>query len=231
MFRNSIKTAGIIWQNRRARAHVVAALVTVFVLILLMMPVFAKVHAPGPMNIGHEKTKCVSCHIESPGTFRQKVQANIKFLLGQRKSSVSLVHQPVSNAQCLRCHDRPKDAHPVFRFLEPRYIKARRSIQPQNCNSCHHEHSGSRVTVAMDICSYCHLDLNLRKDALSVTHQELIELEQWRTCLGCHDYHGNHRITLINAVSEKWSEATLRNYFEGGKSPYGSVIYTAKNDD
>ena len=107
--------------------------------------------------------------------------------------AVDFGHQPVTNATCLECHDRPNDRHPVFRFFEPRFAEAREQIQPQYCLSCHLEHSGKRVTTfEITSCVHCHKDITLNHDPTTISHEDLIEAGQWESCLGCHDFHGNH---------------------------------------
>ncbi|PKM37694.1 MAG: hypothetical protein CVV06_04420 [Gammaproteobacteria bacterium HGW-Gammaproteobacteria-10] len=130
--------------------------------------------------------------LSSTGSPCQQIQANIRFVLGRRETTAAFIHSAVGNEQCLRCHERPNDRHPVYRFLEPRFAKAREKISPQSCVSCHNEHRGRRVTFGrIDYCRYCHEKTELRKAPLDISHADLITLKQWDTCLGCHDFHGN----------------------------------------
>jgi hypothetical protein len=83
---------------------------------------------PGPSNVGHENVKCKYCHDSAPGTFRQQIQANIQYLLGNRPEIADFGRKNVSNESCTGCHQRPDDRHPVYRFFEPRFKKAREQL-------------------------------------------------------------------------------------------------------
>ena len=132
-------------------------------------------------------------------------------------------HQVVTNENCLACHERPNDRHPVYRFLEPRFLKAREALSPQFCVSCHAEHKGQRVTrTEIDYCVNCHKKTRLRKDPLDVSHERLIALKRWESCLGCHDFHGNHMMKTAKTVEAIIPAEKIRAYFQGGASPYGT---------
>ena len=75
-------------------------------LILLWTPEQEHLHASGPANTGHEKLSCNDCHLAAPGSFRQQVQANIRHWLGLRSKPADFQFQPVTNTECLACHDR-----------------------------------------------------------------------------------------------------------------------------
>ena len=130
------------------RAYATGIAIGLVSLCLLLLPENDRFHVRGPMNTGHEKIKCGSCHKEAPGTLRQQIQANLHFIFAQRNHPADFGHRPVGNENCLFCHERPNDRHPVYRFLEPRFQKTRESLKPQYCISCHAEHHGQRVTLA-----------------------------------------------------------------------------------
>ena len=48
----------------------------------LLLPGVEHFTAPGKMNTGHERLACDSCHRPAPGTVRQQLQANARYLLG-----------------------------------------------------------------------------------------------------------------------------------------------------
>lgn len=201
------------------------------VLIIFMAPASSGLHSPGPMNKGHEKIECDQCHEASTGNMRQQLQANVQYLIGQRATPVAVGNKEVNNRHCLDCHDRPEDRHPVFRFLEPRYKKARKELKPQYCNSCHREHSGMRVTAGMEFCRVCHGRLNLKKDPIDLPHAKLIKDKDWRSCLGCHDFHGNHRMNTSTTILKVIEDERVLEYFSGGESPYSDEkFYKAKKN-
>ena len=206
---------------RQRIAYSLAAITASAIVVFLLLPQSSHYHAQGPMNIGHENLNCSSCHDESTGTLRQRLQYNVRYLLGINKQPVPLGYAKVTNKVCLDCHTRPNDRHPVFRFNEPKYIKARQKIAPQFCNSCHLEHQHKRVTAKQDYCKQCHEDLKLTDDPLDIPHARLVKQDKWTSCLGCHDFHGNHKMKLKNRFSERLSPATIKNYFESSDSPYG----------
>lgn len=176
------------------------------------------------MNTGHESLACDSCHRPADGTIRQQLQANVKYWLGMRKTEADFGNKDVGNADCLQCHERPFDRHPVFRFNEPRFREARQAIAPQNCVSCHREHSDVRVTARSGYCVECHSDLELKNDPIDVSHVDLARQQRWQTCLGCHDFHGNHVMDTPKRLSDAHSLAELDRYFAGGKSPYPNEL-------
>ena len=194
--------------------------------MVLVMPGEERFHVKGAMNVGHEQLSCSSCHQSARGTIRQQIQANAKFLLGVRESPVDFGYRKVTNTMCLECHDRPNDRHPVFRFFELRFAEARKMIQPQNCISCHLEHSGKRVTISeITYCVHCHKKTVLKNDPITISHEELILGEKWESCLGCHDFHGNHEQNTKIVVEEALTSEQIREYFSGGSSPYSDTKY------
>ncbi len=190
-------------------------------LMLLSVSWGEKFLMPGPKNVGHQSLKCEYCHIKAPGTFRQQIQANVRYLFVLRSQPVDFGHKKVSNETCLRCHQRPNDRHPVYRFYEPRYKAVREQFQPQLCTSCHQEHFGSRITkTEFDFCKSCHEKLVLKKDPLSLSHENLIAAERWKSCLGCHDFHGNHKMKTATEFSKIIQPERILQYFQGSPSPY-----------
>ena len=224
--------------RRRQNMGLVSGLIAGLVLVLwLSLSINARLHAPGVMNIGHEKLECEDCHQLTPGTLRQKLQANVRYLLGERNNSVPIGHKPVANKDCLECHVRPNERHPVFRFFEPRFKKARAEIGAQYCVSCHREHRGIRVAVDFRFCAVCHQRLNLKNDPLVasreplvskqniVSHRELVKTKQWQTCLGCHDFHGNHRMKTADSMDRMINAEQINAYLRGDKSPYSETKF------
>jgi hypothetical protein len=194
----------------------------------LNAPGQAHLNAPGPMNTGHADLACTSCHQPAPGTVRQQLQAFARDWLVGVDPRADLGFRAVGNAECQRCHDRPDDRHPVYRFLEPRFADARAALHPELCVSCHQEHAGSRVTVADGTyCRHCHADLVVEHDPLDVSHRSLIEQKRWDTCLGCHDFHGNHDMKPPERLDAAIPAAAVQTYLRGGLSPYPPPIVRA----
>lgn len=219
-------------RKRQHRAFAIGGSVGLISLMLLFLPGYEQFHVRGPMNAGHEKVQCASCHQEAPGTLRQQIQANLQFILARRGRPADFGHKAVGNENCLHCHERPNDRHPVYRFLEPRFVKAREHISPERCVSCHAEHNGRRVTLEeIGYCSNCHKKTKLRKDPLDVPHDKLIVLKRWDSCLGCHDFHGNHIRQTPTKVEQIMPPEKIVAYFNGGASPYGKQRhYKAKKE-
>lgn len=177
----------------------------------------------GPMNTGHEELACGQCHERAPGTLRQQLQANARHLLGWRESGADFGFRDVGNGVCLDCHERPNDRHPVFRFVEPRFAEARLAIGSHLCLSCHLEHSGRRVTAERTYCRHCHEELSLKNDPISEPHAALVAEGRWETCLGCHDFHGNHLYDVEHELEAAIPESRVAAYFAGGASPYSAT--------
>jgi len=208
--------------RRRAIGFLVGITLSVVALTILLVPQNSWMISAGTMNSGHEKLVCEKCHRAAQGTIRQQLQANVQYLLANRDKSVYIKRLPVSNDDCLVCHRRPKDNHPVFRFFEPRFKEARQKIQPQYCNSCHKEHSGKRVTMDPTSCVVCHEKLTLKKDSVDVSHKTIIKHKRWDTCMGCHDFHGNHKMKLKTKILQMLPQKRIVAYFDGKSSPYST---------
>ncbi len=215
------------WRRRIGRWTGILA--GVAVTAWLHAPGQAHLIAPGPMNTGHGSIACEGCHEPAPGTARQQLQAVARDWLAGSSTHVDLGFKAVDNEKCERCHDRPADRHPVFRFLEPRFADAREALHPERCSSCHREHAGTRVTVADGTyCRQCHSDVALDTDPLDVPHRALVLAQRWESCLGCHDYHGNHGMTPPVRLEAAIPRDVIDTYLRGGPSPYPAPIVRAR---
>lgn len=192
----------------------------------MALPLVRSWSVPGPPNTGHAAVACEECHDPAPGSLRQQLQANVRYWLGLRQAGVPFRTQPVDNDDCLDCHANPGDLHPVYRFEEPRFAAARTALSAQRCSGCHGSHRGLRVAIEIQDCRHCHGELALREDPLDVSHASLVDAGRWETCLGCHDFHGNHDFEPPEKVAQAIDPATLEAYLEGGPSPYGPRILT-----
>jgi hypothetical protein len=206
-------------------SYAIGALLALSALAVLVLPQFERLYAKGPPNTGHETLACADCHTTAPGTARQQLQAKLQYWLGNRTTDASFGHATVGNAQCTACHLRDADSHPVHRFLEPRFAEARAALGAHLCVSCHREHNGVRVTMIPTACSNCHQDLDIRNEPIiDVSHRELVKQHAWSSCLGCHDFHGNHRRVAQKEFKEAYSESTTMEYLAGG--PSGPTVAT-----
>jgi hypothetical protein len=195
---------------------------------VLCAPGCEHLHAAGPMNVGHAVVVCDSCHVEAPGTVRQQLQAVARDWTGLHDGTVDVGFQRVSSRECVACHERPEDRHPGYRFLEPRFDAVRAELHPERCASCHRDHEGVRVTTAeTTYCRHCHGELVVDKDPLDVPHAQLVAERRWETCLGCHDFHGNHAIKPPRRLVDAIPVERIRGYFAGGPSPYGPPVVRA----
>ncbi|MDO6731119.1 hypothetical protein Q4577_13880 [Marinovum sp. 2_MG-2023] len=177
--------------------------------------------AHGPIQSGHAEVSCRGCHVESPGTTRQQIQAKLAYVMGRREEPADFGRSEVTSDQCLDCHQRPNERHPIYRFREPRFIEALQQVEADSCLGCHTEHAAARVSSDTRICSACHSDLKLANDPVNVPHITLIKNEKWGTCLGCHDFHGNHSYEPPTHVRDLIPEPEIRAFFGQGPSPYG----------
>jgi hypothetical protein len=188
---------------------------------VVMIPHAARFHAKGPANTGHEALACSDCHKDAPGTLRQQLQAKVQYWLGLRATDATFGRSRVGNEQCTGCHARDQDSHPVHRFLEPRFFEARAELGAESCVSCHREHKGVRVTMPATACATCHQNLELKRDPLDVSHRELVARKEWTSCLGCHDFHGNHKRVTPTRLDAAYPPSAIFDYLAGGPSPYG----------
>lgn len=196
-------------------------LVAAFLLLgFLSLTDFHHLRTPGPFNAGHEKLACEECHESATGSMRQQIQANLAYLAGQRSTVAAFNFEFPDNRDCLACHAREDDHHPVYRFNEPRFKEARKALKPQYCVSCHKEHTGVRVSSEAENCRHCHEEIKVKHDPLDISHADLIKLKDWGTCLACHDFHGNHVMKVATKVEDMLDAEEIKNYFAGGKDPY-----------
>lgn len=179
--------------------------------------------AAGPLNTGHESLSCQDCHHPAHGSVRQQLGHNARTLLGLHPHDwVPVGYGEVDHDACLNCHDRPYDRHPVSRFRELRFAGKRATLGPQECNNCHGEHHGARVAaVEPGFCVHCHQDLTLDNDPIDVPHEDLVQQENWITCLNCHDFHGNHLRETPVRMADRLHDDQIRAYFDGEADPYG----------
>lgn len=192
-------------------------------LIFILLPLKSneEYRSIGPMNAGHEEFSCNTCHSDAEGNLWQQVQTNMQYGMGLRENGTDFGTIDVETQKCLACHDRDNDRHPTHRFLEPKFRKAVAKIDATNCNTCHSEHHGKRVTIKKtNYCMNCHEDLTVKNDPLDVSHVKLIQDKAWGTCLQCHDFHGNHEYKVPNKMADTISTEHLKTYFEGGKDIY-----------
>ncbi len=205
--------------------YLLGLLVSILTILVLSSSYLHHFRVAGEMNIGHENLVCNECHEIAEGSLRQQIQANISYLLGQRQSLASFNFKLPNSKDCLACHYRENDKHPIYRFNEPRFSEARKSIKAQFCVSCHKEHTGLRVTSKVDNCQHCHQDLTIKNDPIDISHQDLIKLKNWSSCLSCHDFHGNHIMQTPTKVKNRLEQYKIHQYMQGEKDPYSDKKY------
>nr|VFK15457.1 MAG: Cytochrome c3 [Candidatus Kentron sp. LFY] len=216
--------------NRKARArykiwayYIAGGAISLAFVLVLLHPDYSYLHVNGPMNTGHDELACDDCHKSERGDLRQQLQANVQYLLGNRSKPVAVGYRAVNNYDCLYCHARPNDRHPVSRFFAPRFRDARERIQPQYCVTCHLEHTGRRVTGSVSYCEVCHEKIDIENDPISIPHRRLARDNDWESCLACHDYHGNHKMEVTRDFDTRITRQTLQEYFAGeSDSPYAA---------
>lgn len=205
--------------------YIVGAICASVIVLLIKLDPNHRVVVKGSMTHGHEGMACEECHRPASGSMRQQLQAKAAFFLGSRSTDVDFMTTAPSDSECQDCHARPNDRHPIYRFLEPRFAEARQAIHPESCISCHREHSGERVNVSlvgMDYCKHCHAETVVNNDSLDISHRDLINQNQWATCLQCHDFHGTHDYSLPNSMKDTISRVLILNYLKDGASVYGT---------
>ena len=80
-------------------------------------------------------------------------------------------------------------------------------------------------------CSNCHEDTRLKNDPVDIPHATLIDTERWDTCLGCHDFHGNHEMEVARRVHDAIPVERIELYFQGESSPYGAEKHYASREE
>lgn len=199
----------------------VGILATSITYVVLSVPSNEKFLSKGPMNTGHEDLSCESCHTPAKGNVFQQFQANVMYTFGLRRTEADFGTENVDTDKCQDCHDRPNDRHPLHRFEEARFSDARKELGVTECESCHNEHDGVRITQTnIGYCENCHGDTELSDDRLEISHKQLVERELWNTCLQCHDFHGNHIYEVAHSMKDTIPVKVVQEYFDGGPSPY-----------
>lgn len=222
----------MVYRKRHKHGYLIGILVSFLALLFLILPSSQRHIQNGPMLPGHENLKCYSCHKDEQGSFRQQLQANVQYLLGNRDDTVSVGLRPVENNECLKCHVRPNERHPVYRFREPKYRDIRKKVKADSCVACHLEHNSKRISVKLNFCMHCHEKIKLKNDPLEVSHELLAKQKKWESCLTCHDFHGNHEIKTETKADKSIELDKLKKYFDRGENPYdGEIIHKAITDD
>lgn len=210
-------------RQRQFIGIIIGIVIGIAFFIVLPMDANEEYLSIGPMNSGHEGFSCNTCHSDAEGTLWQQIQSNAQYGIGLRENAVDFGTIDVETKKCLACHERDNDRHPTHRFLEPKFRKAVEKVNVANCNTCHSEHNGKRVTIKKtDYCMNCHEDLTVKSDPLDISHEQLIKDKAWDTCLQCHDFHGNHEYKAPEAMKDTISKSLLLQYFNGGKDVYSS---------
>lgn len=209
-------------------SYAVGVVLAIFIVMMLSASGNDHWYSSGPASPGHDALACKACHLKAKGSYRQQIQANLKYALGLREEGAAFGFKKVGNTQCLACHAREKDRHPSYRFLEPRFSHLRATIGPELCQSCHQEHNGMRVSMQVEDCRHCHNELVLKQEPLDISHKQLVAENDWTSCLGCHDYHGNHGWVAQKKYADKLDIAIIKDYFSRGPSPYGEPVIKAK---
>ncbi|ANQ49180.2 hypothetical protein MY04_1806 [Flammeovirga sp. MY04] len=192
--------------------------------VVLSHPANEDYLSKGPLNTGHEELQCSSCHTSAKGNVFQQLQANVMHTVGLRRTEANFGTENVDTQKCLACHDRENDRHPLHRFEEPRFAEARQELGVTQCESCHQEHNGVRITQTnLGYCQSCHEDTEMKNDPLEISHKELIAKKNWNTCLQCHDFHGNHIYEASATLKDTIPIAEIKAYFEGEDSPYADI--------
>jgi len=211
-----------------SKGYIIGGVVSIFLLILLSLSDFHSLRMPNDLHNGHEALTCNECHEKAEGSFRQQIQANLHYLLGQRSTLAAFNFSTPDNKDCLACHEREDDRHPVYRFNEPRFSEVRKKIQPQLCSSCHQQHKSVMFTADSQNCRYCHKDMRLKNDLLvmphTTSHQDLIKHKRWDSCLACHDFHGNHMRKIPITDNAMLDKKALSAYLAGkiNSDPYAN---------
>lgn len=213
----------------RLSAYGVTSTLGVFIIVALLFPEPSRWLASGPANTGHESLECKECHKMSRGSLRQRMQAIVKQALGLRDTGAPIVYKSVTNQECNHCHVRDHDQHAPHLFNEPRFQSAREAADPRRCVTCHAEHQGGRVTREGTECRYCHDELEIQRDPISPSHIDLIQSDDWKSCLRCHDYHDGHRFKPPTDHNASIDPALIKSYLDGlAPSPFGPSIYPSR---
>jgi len=195
------------------------------------LPTHLNILHPGPMTPGHETLSCAACHTDAKGSLRQQLQGKINFWSGKRKTEPDIFLSAVNSDDCLACHKRPNDRHPINRFREPRFVDALQVTDARTCLSCHTEHTGRRVIGKGEFCMACHKDLVVKKDPLDISHVRLIKKKMWSSCLGCHDFHKNHKRKTQTTLATRIPAKEVMQYFIAGPDPYAAKkMFVAKKE-
>lgn len=203
--------------------------VTAWCITTLSTPTLRTALAHGPIQSGHGELTCVQCHERPNATWRQQIQANTRFAIGVRARPVSFGYVPIDAETCIGCHERPNERHPIYRFREPRFEDAKSVVDATSCLGCHSEHTGMRAEASTDYCRACHDELIVKSDPLDISHAELIGEKRWTSCLGCHDFHGNHAFKPPEKLGAAIAIEEIRAYLGDGPDPYGTPkLYEAE---
>jgi hypothetical protein len=69
----------------------------------------------------------------------------------------------------------------------------------------------------------------MKADPLDESHRMLVAEQRWATCLGCHDYHGNHARRAQRRLRDMLPVDAVAAYLAQGRDPYADTkIHSAR---
>jgi hypothetical protein len=71
----------------------------------------------------------------------------------------------------------------------------------------------------------------MKDDPLDTPHAQLVAKGSWLSCLGCHDFHGNHVMTTETRLRNAATSRAIDGYFAGGPSPYPKSLRRPANKE
>jgi hypothetical protein len=114
------------------------------------------------------------------------------------EGSCSSCHEgfkPVSNENCMRCHqpEMATDAHGAKKFRDPRWAELITRIDVLTCTACHQEHVhifARGVHLKPDLCMNCHQGII---EGEMASHNGFTPDGCWTA--GCHNFHDHRSIS------------------------------------
>ncbi|NES86745.1 MAG: cytochrome c3 family protein [Moorea sp. SIO2B7] len=127
------------------------------------------------------------------------------------EESCSSCHEgfkPVSNENCLRCHqaEMATDAHGKKKFRDPRWAGLLEKLDVLTCTACHEEHLhmfGRGVHLKPDLCMSCHQGII---EGEMQSHNGFAPDGCWTA--GCHNYH-DHRSISTGFLSDNMGQPAM----------------------
>ena len=184
------------------------------------------------MNTGHDTSPASRVTCRAPGSVRQQLQAIARALGRGRpaaRSTSASAPSPTRSARPATTAPTMSPGVPLPRAAlrrGPRGDPSRAMhVVPPRARRRARDRSPTEPTAATAT-----RDLDVKNGSPRRLAPHARRGQRWDTCLGCHDFHGNHGLSHRPA-RRRDRPAAIQTYLDGGPSPYPAPIIRARTPE